>query len=257
MDKTVAKALTLITVLADSDRPRGATDLAKQCGWTKSNAFRMLSTLVELGVVHRVGTTSQYVLGLKLWQLGSKVVDRLDVRTIAHPFMAVLAASTGETLLLAVLDAQNIVYLDQIESSQPVRAGTKIGGTAPAHVTANGKALLAFQRPEIIDSMYEAELTRFTSKTIRSKVKLMRELAEVRARGFAVVHDEWQEGVAGVSAPIFNSEGNVIAALGVSGPSVRLDAAKAIALGPVIRQKAGEISKQLGFDGIRRDFVAA
>ncbi len=249
MDKTVAKAFALITVLANSDKPRGVTDLAKACGWSKSNAFRILSTLVELGIVERAEAGARYALGLRLWELGSKVVDRLDVRQLALPYMRDLAKSTDETLLLAVLDFENIIYLEQIESSQPVRAGTRIGGTAPTHATANGKALLAFQRPDVVDRLCCAGLTRFTAKTVTSKSALEGVIAEVRKRGFALVHDEWQEGVAGVAAPVFNGDGDVIAALGVSGPSHRLNVSKAMELGPPVRNAAAKISKQLGYAG--------
>ncbi|NKC33425.1 IclR family transcriptional regulator [Falsiroseomonas selenitidurans] len=243
-DKSFAKGLALLRALALSPQPRGVSELAREQGLTKSNAFRLLQTLVAAGFVRRHAAGS-YEAGLLLWELGAAVAGRLDLRRIAAPHLAGLAQATEESVHLSVLEGTEVLYLDKVEGPHPVRAYSRIGGRAPAHGVATGKALLAWRDPAPAPAS-PPPLERFTPQTITDPAALAAALAQVRAEGWAMNQGEWREGVAGLAAPIRDATGAVVAAIGISGPAERLRPRRMRAMAPLVVQAAAAISRQLG-----------
>src|SRR5690606_5948011 len=137
---TFLKGLILLETLARSEQACGVTELASELQLTKSNVHRLLQGLVHQGFARNVADTGRYELTMKLWELGSHVFGRLDVRHVAEPFMTSLAADTSEAVHLSALDGIEVLYLAKIASPQPVRAYTTVGGRAPAQCVATGKA---------------------------------------------------------------------------------------------------------------------
>src|SRR5690606_14975150 len=219
MDSTLLKGLTVLEVLAKSQRPRGVSDLARELQLTKSNVHRTMRTLVAAGYVRPVD--GAYECTLKLFELASSVLSRVDVRSAAEPYMNALARETEETVHLATLDGLEVIYLHKIESPQPVRAYSTIGGRAPAHCVATGKALLAYQDDATLAAL-PAELPRHTAKTVTTRDALLAELATVRRQGYAVNRGEWRETVCGLGAVVFDANARPTAAIGISGPADRL-----------------------------------
>jgi DNA-binding IclR family transcriptional regulator len=220
MDKTLLKGLQVLEALARSTRPRGVSDLAKELDLPRSNMHRTLRTLVEAGLVAQE-EGGAYACTLKLFELGSAVPARSDVAGLADPIMLALSDETRETVHLSALEGGDVIYLHKIDSTHPVRAYTSVGGRAPAHCVATGKALLAFQ-PESYLDRYEGALQRFTPKTVIDLESLRAELREVRRQGFALNRGEWRDSVCGVAAPVFGLGGRAVAAIGLSGPASRL-----------------------------------
>ena len=246
MDKTILKAATLIDALARSEEPRGISDLARELGWTKSNIHRLLTTLASIGYVRRDAKVSQYGLGLKFWEIGTLVISRLNLKTVAQPYMRQLCEKTGETVHLSMFDNDHVVYIDQVESLHPIRAYSRVGGIGPVHCTATGKSMLAFLPPKAVARLTDS-LARFTPRTIVSKRDLQQELKAIRANGFAMNREEWRLGVSGIAAPIFDSQREVMGAIGISGPANRLNDATRRKVAPVVVQTALRISKELGY----------
>ena len=245
MDKTLRKGLRMIEVLAASTGPRGITDLALELDIMKSNAHRVLATLEHDGYVVRDGA-SKYKLSLKLWELGSQVTGRLDVKREAAEQMRALAEETRETVHLSILSGAEVVYLDKIDSPEPVRSYTKVGGRAPAFAVATGKVLLAFQAKEVIDAVAR-NLVPYTPKTLATPASLRAELARIRQQGFATNIGEWRESVCGVAAPIRAETGVIEAAIGISGPAARLKARTLKAIAPRIVMAAQIVSGCMGY----------
>ncbi|MEX0732668.1 MAG: IclR family transcriptional regulator [Aquisalimonadaceae bacterium] len=243
MDKTLAKGLAVLEALVEGEGSQGVSQIARKLALSKSNTHRLLQTLSVLGYV--ASSDGKYRLTPKLWVLGADLISRLDVRRIAMPELEKLAEETRETVHLSVLDRDEVVYVEKIDSPQPVRAYTKIGGRAPAYCVATGKALLAFQPQTLIDRVAE-HLQAYTSRTITHAQALSRELAEVRALGHAVNRGEWRDELGGIGAPIFDSHGAVIAALGISGPTSRVNATAVARFAPLVRQAARNVSRQMG-----------
>lgn len=248
MNTTFVNGLALLEALARAGEPCGVSELARQLQLTKSNVHRLLQTLSEQGYVQNVGATGRYEVTLKLWELGVEVLDKLDVKRVAFEPMERLVALTGETVHLSILDHGEVVYIDKVDSPQPVRAYSKVGGRAPAYCVATGKALLAHANPSVVDAVTR-ELRRHTANTITDPAQLCAELKRVREAGYAINRGEWREGVCGVAAPIRDGRGTVIAAIGISGPVDRLKARTIRQLAPAVVEVAAAVSARLGWTG--------
>lgn len=245
MNNTLIKGLALLEVVARARRPQGVTELAAQLGIAKSHAHRLLQGLVELKYVQHDPATRGYAASVRLWELGSSVLEGLDLRRMAQPWMEGLLEQTGETVHLSVLDGAEVVYVHKIESHAPVRAYSQIGGRAPAHCVATGKALLAWLGPARLTAL-AAGLERYTPRTIVEEAAFGREMARVRRLGYAVNRGEWRESVGGIGAPIRDLQGRVIAAVGISGPVERIKPALRKELAAQVVAAAQGISVGMG-----------
>ena len=246
MEKTVVKAIEIIECLSCSDQPVGITWLAKELGLTKSNVFRLLDTLVQRGFVRRYADTGQYELTLKVWELGLSVLSRLDVKKAATSHIQNLMKETNESVHLSTFVDGHVLYIDKVESEQPVRAYSRIGDRPPPHCVATGKVLLAYQPKEMIEQICQS-LPRYTARTITDPRALQKELDSIRKLGYGVNVGEWRESVCGVAAPIRDWSGAVVGAVGISGPAERLKPNKLDRLAPVVMACAAQISGELNY----------
>jgi DNA-binding IclR family transcriptional regulator len=246
MDTTFLKGITVMETLATSERPRGVAELSRQLGLSKSNTHRLLQSLVTMGYAE--SSEGRYRLTPKIWRLGVNVIERLDVRSQALGPIRSLAEETKETVHLAILEGNEVTYLEKIDSPQPIRAYTRVGGRAPAYAVATGKAMLAFQPEARIASVMGA-LERYTPNTLADPERLAEELAKIRADGYAVNLGEWRAGVGGVAAPIYDAHGAVTAAVGVSGPVERLTPGQVTRFAALVGAAARRISLSLGASG--------
>lgn len=246
MDTTFVKGLQVLETLARHPRLCGVTELARHLGLTKSNTHRLLQTLVSCGYARNVAQGGRYELTLKVWELGAAVVDRLDLKTVAMEYMEGLCQVSGETVHLSVLEGSEVIYIAKIDSPHPVRAYSRVGGRAPAHCVATGKALLAHAPGSLIDEI-ALELKPFTSLTITTANRLRADLGKIRRAGYAANRGEWREGVCGVAAPIWNASGEVCAAIGLSGPADRFRPRSVRRLAPAVVSVAQQISGRLGY----------
>jgi DNA-binding IclR family transcriptional regulator len=247
MDATLAKGLTVLEWLARQQRDCRASEVAAAFGLARSNAHRTLRTLVDCGFAVQDAATSAYRASLKLFELGALVDAAADLRTRLHPRLAALARATGETIHLAALDGAEIVYLDKFDSPLPVAAYSRIGGRAPAHCVASGKALLAaLGEDEAALRARLGSLAAHTPNSITRFPALAVELVRTRARGFGENREEWRLGVCGLGAPVFDARGQPVAAIGISVPSIRFGRARAKALAGPLLAAAAEASRTLG-----------
>ncbi|NDZ18063.1 IclR family transcriptional regulator [Variovorax sp. WS11] len=246
MDKTLLKGLLVLEILSDMEgESRTIDDVAARIGLTRSNTHRTLQTLIHAGYVERDAQNGGYRSTMKMFALGVRQLAGMDVRKVAPAHMAALAKETGETIHLSVLEGVEVIYIDKIDSIQPIRAYSMIGGRAPAHAVATGKALLSVQPDPILDTLPK-KLARFTPATIVDRSVLRTELARAARLGYAVNRGEWREGVGGVAAPIFDGFDRPVAALGISGPLDRLSIARMKELAPAVVRVADALSTSLG-----------
>jgi DNA-binding IclR family transcriptional regulator len=222
----------------------GVTELALATRLQKSNVHRILSTLRHLGYV-RTNPDSSYEPTLRLWELGQRIHARMDLPAAARSHLKRLVQETDETSHLAVFDGHEVVYVETIETANPVRAHTPLGGRAPAYCTASGKALLCGQPPSVIREVAR-ESVRHTPSTLTKYDDLVQALKQARDRGYATNVGEFRPNVAGIAAPVLNRRGEVVAAVGIAGPLDRLRPARIRQLGPVVLGIAGDISAALG-----------
>jgi IclR family transcriptional regulator, KDG regulon repressor len=245
METTVVKGLRILEALAASDQPCGISEVARACGITKSNTHRLLKTLVDCRYVRQDPATRAYFLTLKLWELGTRVHNNLDLRRVAAPHLRALAAATEESVHLSVLDEGKVMYVDKIDSTQAVRAYVRAGDRAPAYCAATGKVMLAYQPDDVIDAA-TVEMKAFTPLTITTRQKLAADLARIRTRGYSLTRGEWRPGVLGIAAPIHSPAGPVVAAVGIAGPIERVKKADVTRLVEAVLVAARAISTDLG-----------
>ncbi|MEP0964618.1 MAG: IclR family transcriptional regulator [Roseobacter sp.] len=244
MDKAVVKAFSLLEILAQHHAPMGITELANKTDLGKSNVHRLLQTLMTLGYVRKPDET-HYTASLKVWELGCQIISRVSMRDVARPYMKMLAETTGETVHLSELYAGQVLYIDKIESREPVRAYTQLGGRAPAYCTATGKVMLAYQSNETIQNVI-ADAVAHTSKTIVDADAFLREARAIRQQRFALNRGEWRKDVIGISVPVSCSMGRVDGAIGLSAPASRLSEKELKVLAPSLLEYAEKISTGLG-----------
>ncbi|WP_108482576.1 IclR family transcriptional regulator [Oceaniglobus ichthyenteri] len=244
MDTTVAKAFSLLEELAKSDAPLGVTELAQRLGLGKSNVHRLLQTLVALKYVQKTDG-SAYVATLRMWEFGTKVVSNIVVRDVARPYMRQLSELTKETVHLSECQGGDVIYLEKIESKEPVRAYTQLGGRARANCTATGKILMAHLPPDDVHEIFRS-VTQCTPNTIMDVDRFLQEAAINRKRRYALNNGEWRADINGLASPVADRSGAVVAAIGISAPASRLSTAEMEKYAPDVIETGRQVSLQLG-----------
>jgi IclR family acetate operon transcriptional repressor len=242
---SVRNAARLLKEFSRTDRELGVSELARRLGLATSTVHRMLATLAAERLLER--TPSGYRLGLAVFDLGASVAPRLDLHEAALPAMAMLRASTGETVQLAVLDGCESVYVDRLESPHTVRIFAHVGTRLPAPTTSTGKVLLAALAPDELDVRLRAWTPqRITPYTIVEEATLRARLREVAARGWAENREESRVGVVSVGAPVHGGDGVVLAALSVAAPTDRAGPAALQRVRAAVIEAAHVVSRRLG-----------
>lgn len=194
--------------------------VSSRSGLPRSSVHRILQQLVDARWLHRVD--NEYTLGLRMFEIGSHVVSRSRLTHVAQPLMQDLSVGTGHVVQLAVLDEQDVVYLEKIGGGFASMLPSRVGGRMPAHCTGVGKALLAYSPRAVLDRYLEGGLRRRTGASIATPENLEAALARIRDTGYAVERDEAVPGVACVAAPILEGD-NPVAAVSICGPRKRVN----------------------------------
>jgi len=244
---SVANALRLLKAFSDEEYEIGISALAQRLGLAKSTVHRLATTVIQAGLLEQNPETGKYRLGLALFELGSLVRRKMDVSTEAKPLLKVLRERTGETVHLAILDQGSVLYINKIESGQAIRMSTSVGARAPVHCTADGKALLAFQPEAFIDELIRQGLPALSPKTITEGKALLRDLATVRSRGYAIDDEESELGLRSIAAPIRSHSGAVIASLSIAGPAHRVSRKTLLSYARDVVGAAETVSQRMGF----------
>jgi len=245
LDKSVTKTFRALEYLCRHDGQVGVTQLARQLDLNKSTTHRILATLLALGFVRRI-ENGAYTVSLKIGELGSLVSARNSLSQIAMPYLSELCLRTEETVLIAVLDGCHSLYLQKTETTTPGHIGATVGSRLPTYCCATGKVLLAFGQ-DLEPRIRAINFVRHTPHTITKIDELRRTLEKVRSDGFALNVEEFIVGVSGLALPIFNSGGNVAAALAITTLAHRLTATTVDRVVPLMRQTAASITFDLGY----------
>ena len=250
---SVANSLRLIKAFSEDQYEIGISDLAKRLGLAKSTVHRLASTLLEEGMLEQNPGDGKYHLGLALFELGTMVRRKMDFTVEARPFLRTLMEKTGETVHLAILDHDSILYIITHESKQALRMGSKVGTRAPVHSTAVGKVLLASQPDDEIERIVACGLPQSTPNTIAEAKALRRELAVVRAQNHAVDDEESEIGLRAIAAPIRTYSGDVVAAISIAGPVHRMAKKTLLSWVRELVEAADAVSQRLGWQPPRQD----
>ncbi|MGO2110084.1 MAG: IclR family transcriptional regulator [Pseudoclavibacter sp.] len=224
--EAVDNAARILLMLADRPWLR-TSDVAGELGVSRSTAHRMVTTLLERGLLRYNPGDKSYGPGYRLVELGMSVIGVGDLKSEAMPFLAQVAAATGETAHLIMLERDEIVFVSVVEGGHVIRAASRVGARVPAHATAAGKCLLAQLTPEELEQRYpSARLAPATDATVRSRAALLKQLDAARERGYAINDGESESELAAISAPILDARGAAHGAISISGPIQRVRAAR-------------------------------
>lgn len=242
------RALAILEILSVGGRDFPLGEIAHRLELHKSTAHRLLMVLERHKLIERNASTGRYRLGLKLFELGTRAVSRLDLRERARPILERLVLETSETVHLCILDDTEVVYLDKVEPERSVRMSSSVGRRNPAYCTAVGKAILAHLPEEQVEAIVRKHgLKAMTANTITSFLELKSELASIRDRGYAIDNEEIEEGVRCVGCVVRNFSGGPVAAISVSGPAFRLTRQKVKSVSRPVIAAAHALSAELGF----------
>lgn len=244
--RSVERAIAILDLLA-RDGWRAGAEVARDLGVHRSTALRLLGTLERHGLVERDPKTAKYRLGRRLPQLASVVTGEFDLRFVARPVCERLAGALGETVTLDVLDAGEIVPIEQASGSTSVVSVNWLGRRTPIHCTASGKVILAFGPSSLRQRLLARPLERRTPHTIVDHDELEAQLAAALDAGFARTYQELEVGLDAIAAPVHSADGAVVAALDVSGPAHRLQDSDRPELVEMTREAAADLSRRLGY----------
>ena len=238
--QSVSRALDLLEAFSGKEGELGVTELARKLKLHKNNVFRLLATLETRGYVEQDKQTERYRLGVKVYEVASVFLQHLDLRRQSRSHLESLAAKSGETAYLAVLDRGAVVYVDMVESEQAVRVGPRLGRRFPAPATAAGHVLLAgLERPQ--------QETAVAGQA--APARLLERLARVGAEGYAVDHEEGEPGVVAVAVPIRDLTERVVAAVECDAPAFRWSPERLKGeLVPLVTSAARQIEAGLGVE---------
>jgi IclR family transcriptional regulator, KDG regulon repressor len=224
-------------------------ELSRKTNINKSTLFRILYTLEREGVLRRDQETNRYYLTYKLFHIGQAYVQETDLKTKAAIHLATLADVTGESAHLGIIDHQEVLFLDRVDSSQPIGLHSSIGMKLPAYCTAIGKLLLAFQDETYLEKyMKTITLKAYTPNTITDTNTFLINLQQIRQCGFSIDRAEYQLEVLALAAPIRTGEGRVVGAVSVAGPIFRMDTEEVRRdLVDRVQNAAMRISRELGY----------
>ena len=215
--QSVLAALDLLDCFAH-DEELGVTQIARRLGVAKSTAHRLLSTLCARGMAEQIPGSTQYRLGLHLYELGQLAQDRVPLRHLALPMLEELRILTGQTVHLSIADGPDIVFLERLQTLRGIPLLGDRQRRMPLHSTSSGKVLAAFD-PEVAQARESAGFPQMTVKTIHSAAQWAASLEAVRRAGVAVTDGENRLGLASIAAPIRDGSGRAVAAVSVAGPS--------------------------------------
>ena len=249
--RAVERALLVFDAFARERRKLSLDELTRLTGLSKSTVFRLLSTLQNQNYILMDKKDGSYRLGSVFLTIASAVLDSLNLRTITRPFLNELRNKAQTTVLLGVLLEDHLVHLDKSGGRGPVRLAADIGWRRdPPNYGMLGMILMAFLEPFEVDRLLrEYPLSAYTPKSLTDPGLFCQRLAEIRESGYVVEFEETMDGVWGVAAPVWNSDCEVIAAVGAVLPmTVKSDKCVAETLN-LVKICSGEISAALGYRG--------
>ena len=244
--RAVERALDVLLCFSRQTPELTMTQIAEQVGMHKSTVHRLLGTLERKRFLQREPATGLYRPGIRLIQMAYLPLEHNDLRRLATPFLQKLCDESLETVDLAVLDDQEVIYLDVIESPQRVKLAAATGMRLPAYCTASGKAILAFLPDEAVQRTLRGGMRRYTAGTLATPEALFEHLQQVRERGFALSEQEYEQGINAIGAPILDQNNRPLGSVAVAGPAYRLTRERMLEIGQLILDTVHEISHEVG-----------
>lgn len=246
--QSIDRALTLLEILSSSKEGMGLLELGEEAGLSKGTVHRLLYTLMENGYVRQQEKTGKYQLTMKMFVLGARPVEKMDVLRVARPYLEKLRDLSQEVVHLVIPDGYEILYVDKVESENTIRMYSNIGKRGTLYGTSVGKAMLSYRSEEEIERLWpKMNVQKLTEYTITELPDFMEELKSIRHKGFAIDREENELGVQCMGAAILDFTNTPVAAFSISGPVQRMTKEKIASLKDAVLDTKRKISEELGY----------
>ncbi len=246
--RAVERALQILNCFDDAHPERNLTEISQIVDLHKATTHRIVTTLVNNSYLERTPDNQKYRLGLRLADLGFKVISRMDLRREALPVMNELVRKWDETVDLSIFDHGEVLYIDVLKGNRVLQIAAAVGQRLPAYCTASGKVFLSLLAPEELDQFLSLPMQSFTPKTITSPDALRSQLVEVRAKGYAIDDQGTELDILAVSAPILNKSGKAVAAVSIPCPTNRMTPERLSEITESLLAGTRSISRRLGWN---------
>lgn len=245
--QSVIRAFNLLELIS-KEQPVHLSELARKAGLKKTTVARLTDTLAVTGMIDQDPLDKTFALTIRAVELGSRVLNKLNVRRLGRPLVENFVSKYGVSVLVGVLDRNEVIYIDKLTAHEVFRISMTVGERVPAYCSASGKAMLAFLDPVTRgDILMEVPLARITNHTITDIADLEENLATTRKWGYALDLEERIDGVVSVGAPIFGPNKKVLAAISVPRMKAAISDAELKKLGRTVANLAQDVSRLTGW----------
>ena len=239
-ESSLARAVRILESFTPDEPELTVSEVARRSGLPLATASRMVGQLVDHGLLSR-GPDREVRVGMRMWELASRAAPTRSLRDAAMPYLEDLHAVVGHHAQLAVLDGEDVIFLERLSARDAVINYSRIAGRLPLHATSSGLVLLAYGPPELQERVLTRPLQRFTDRTLTTPDRVRAAIAEVRRQGFALMPGHVHEEATGIAVPVRDALGEVVAGLSVIVPN---DARAAVHV-PVLLAAARGLSRNL------------
>jgi DNA-binding IclR family transcriptional regulator len=245
--QSLSRAFAILEAVARHREGIGLAELSKLVGLHNSTTFHLAKTMVSLGYIRQERDSKRYRVGRPLFALAASALDEIEMVNVATPIMEELSRETGESSHFAVRMGDAVVVIARTSGPGAFQLTDRVGVVRPAHCTALGKIILAALRPDQLKRFLErVELTPSTKKSITDPAVLLREIAEIRRDAIAFDDGEFNPEVRCMAVPIYNFTGDVVGALGISGPIWRMTDQILQSRAKAVKAAANRLSAEFG-----------
>jgi DNA-binding IclR family transcriptional regulator len=246
---SLKKALDILSLYSLDCTSISAKQISKILDLPLSTTYKYIDVLLRRAFLARKAGSKKFYLGLSIFRLGNVFVAGFDLIDVAIPHMRVLSEVSGETILLTAVENHLAICLEKMEPRRLIKLSLERGRALPLHAGASSRVLLAYQDEAFIDAYVKKQkLQSLTKNTITTLSKLRTELKRTRENGYATSESEVDEGATAVAAPIFDHTGQLMAGLSIAGPTERLNNKSLNKIIAMVKTKALEISKDIGYN---------
>ena len=245
--RAVDRALDVLLCFTAQSPALNMTQISERIGIHKSTVHRLLATLERRNFVRRESETGIYRLGYRLLQMSYLSQENIGIRQIALPYMRMLNEKYRETVDLAILDHDEVLFLDVIQSPQRVKLASSMGQRLPAFSTASGKALLAWIPEEEALAVLHSTNISFRPNIVPTSEAFLEDMRSTRKRGYAIDCEGLETGIHAVGVPLFRSDGTPLASLAIAGPAFRMECEALQTIGEDLLELSKELNEQLRF----------
>lgn len=243
--QSVAKAMKLLDILAETPVPLTLAELSIKTGWPKSTVHGLLSTMRESSVIAQ-DDEGRYMLGIRLFEYGCTLSSSWTILETAKPYIQHISYHTGEAVFLSIMDRGEIITLDRADNRTGLQTSAEMGCRLPIHCTSQGKLFLAYMNEQDQQNILKkTELREYTNHTITTLPALQKEFVQIRLQGYAIENGEYKKGLRSVAAPIFDRDGKVRYAIGIIGMFRQIESEQFLRAISVVKDTAEKISSSL------------